>query len=451
MHESTSIDVRHLCIGLHIHLDLGWMEHPFPLSSFRIASAEQIEALRGLGIERVRISPRRSDPGTLRSLVASGALAPEAAGAAVGLHAAPAALDGAAEAPSDAEALERRRRREALEAELACAQQAERRYAEAGRALKRSFELAASEPQAAREHCEGQVKAFLDTVLAAPEMAIRLLGEGAGDRACLHAVNVTVISLLLGQQLGLSKPAMFDLGVGTMLHDIGKLELPERVRWIDPLAAGVPAPERHYYQEHVTLGVALGRRMQLAPGALLVLAQHHELADGSGFPRRLAGAHMSAGARIAALVNRYDRLCNPASPAQALTPHEALALMYGQLKAKFDGAVFGAFIRMMGVYPPGSVVQLSDERHALVVAVNAARPLKPRVLVHEPRRPRDEALPLDLETAPELCIRRSLKPQHLPRAVLDWLSPRPRICYFFERARDPVMARPDAGAMPGQP
>lgn len=452
MHQSTSVDVRHLCIGLHIHLDLGWMEHPFPLGNFRIASAEQIEALRRLGLERVRVSLHRSDPAALRSLVAEGALAPETAGAAVALPATPAAVgEAAAEAPPDAEALERRRRREALEAELACAQQAERRYAEAGRALKRSFELAASEPQAAREHCEGQVKGFLDALLAAPEMAIRLLGEGAGDRACMHAVNVTVISLLLGQQLGLSKPEMFDLGVGAMLHDIGKLGLPERVRWIDPLAAGVPAPERHYYQEHVALGVALGRRMQLAPGALLVLAQHHELADGSGFPRRLAGERMSGGARIAALVNRYDRLCNPGSPAQALTPHEALALMYGQLKAKFDGAVFGTFIRMMGVYPPGSVVQLSDERYALVVAVNAARPLKPRVLVHEPRRRRDEALPLDLETVPELCIRRSLKPQHLPRAVLDWLSPRPRICYFFERARDPVMARPDAGTKPGEP
>jgi HD-GYP domain-containing protein (c-di-GMP phosphodiesterase class II) len=486
MQERPSIDVRHLRIGLHIHLELGWMDHPFPLNSFRVATAEQIETVRGLGLARVRISPRRSDADALRALVDEGALAPELAEAeatgplpgqapsgdgSIAAGPAPEAVDGGADAATpatpatpatadptiaasataaaaptvSAEALERRRRREALEAEAACAQHAEREYAEAGRAVRRSFELAHSQPEAAREHCEGRVKDFLGTVLGASEMAIRLLGEGAGDRASMHAVNVTVVSLLLGQQLGLSKTEMFDMGVGAMLHDIGKLELPERVRWIDSFSAGVSAPERHFYQEHVTHGVGLGRKMALAPGALLVIAQHHELADGSGFPLKLAGDRLSAAARIVALVNRYDNLCNPSSPAQALTPHEALALMYGQMKARFDPAVFGAFIRMMGVYPPGSLVQLSDERYAMVMAVNAARPLKPRVLVHEPRREREEALPLDLETAPELGIRRSLKPQQLPRATLDWLSPRPRICYFFERAREPFMTAP-AGA-----
>jgi hypothetical protein len=98
--------------------------------------------------------------------------------------------------------------------------------------------------------------------------------------------------------------------------------------------------------------------------------------------------------------------------------------------------VFGAFIRMMGVYPPGSLVQLSDDRLAMVLSCNASRPLKPRVLVHDPKQPREESLPLDLEACPTVSIRRSLKPQHLPRAALDALSPRLRICYFFERARD---------------
>ncbi|MBA2722163.1 MAG: DUF3391 domain-containing protein, partial [Methylibium sp.] len=454
MQERPSIDVQHLCIGLHIHLDLGWMEHPFPLSSFRIATAEQIEVLRGLGLARVRFSPQRSEAETLRALVAQGHLAPEAASAdeagtpaalapagnadaadgattaaaaqaaaakrtAVGDSSAGVGAPPAAPPPAlSAEAQARSRRREAFEAEIACVQQAEREYAQAGRAVRRSFELALSQPEAAREHCEGRVKDFLGSLLGASEMAIRLLGEGAGDRASMHAVNVTVISLLLGQQLQLSKPEMFDLGVGAMLHDIGKLELPERVRWIDAHSAGASAPERHLYQAHVGHGVDLGRKMHLAPGALLVVAQHHELADGSGFPLKLGNERMSAAARIVALVNRYDNLCNPASPAQALTPHEALAWMYGQMKAKFDAAVFGAFIRMMGVYPPGSVVQLSDERYAMVVTVNAARPLKPRVLVHDPRQSRDEALPLDLETVPELGIRRSLKPQQLPRATL---------------------------------
>ena len=72
---------------------------------------------------------------------------------------------------------------------------------------------------------------------------------------------------------------------------------------------------------------------------------------------------------------------------------------------------------MMGVYPAGSVVQLTDDRYALVMQVNSSRPLKPRVLVHDPRMPRDEALLLDLERQGELGIRRSVQPAKLPPAA----------------------------------
>ena len=91
---------------------------------------------------------------------------------------------------------------------------------------------------------------------------------------------------------------------------------------------------------------------------------------------------------------------------------------------------------MMGVYPPGSVVQLADGRHALVLSVNSAKPLKPRVLVHDPDVPRQHARTLNLEDAPQLGIRCSLKPLQLPRAAFEYLAPRHRVSYFFERSLD---------------
>jgi hypothetical protein len=127
-------------------------------------------------------------------------------------------------------------------------------------------------------------------------------------------------------------------------------------------------------------------------------------------------------------------LCNPARSAAAITPHEALSLIFAQLKTRYDSATLSAFIRMMGVYPPGSVVQLVDERFAIVVSVNSTRPLKPRLIVCEPGIPKDEALILDLERTPSIGIKRSLKPGHLPKAAFDYLAPRQRMCYFFERA-----------------
>lgn len=158
---------------------------------------------------------------------------------------------------------------------------------------------------------------------------------------------------------------------------------------------------------------------------------------------RIKGDTQSVIARILALVNRYDNLCNPSRPAAALTPHESLSLIFAQLKTRFDSTALSAFIRMMGVYPPGSVVQLVDDRYAMVVSVNSSRPLKPRVIVHEPGISRHDALILDLEHAPSLGIRRSLKPAALPSAAAEFLAPRQRVCYFFERVMDPM-----AGATP---
>jgi hypothetical protein len=109
----------------------------------------------------------------------------------------------------------------------------------------------------------------------------------------------------------------------------------------------------------------------------------------------------------------------------------------------FDATALAAFIRMMGVYPPGSVLQLNDERFALVVSVNSDRPLKPSILIHDPQVPADEALIVDLERHSELGIQRAIKPLALPRAVFDYLSPRKRMCYFFERS---LSASPEASA-----
>ncbi|MBC7993574.1 MAG: DUF3391 domain-containing protein [Rhizobacter sp.] len=414
------IDVAQLRIGMFVHLEGGWMSHPFPLSSFKIGSAAQIATIRSLGKPRVRWSPEKSDVDAgsvtsmpLASVPMSDVVAPSAAPAKV-------------EPP---EATERRQRREALVTQRASLQLCEHQFAEATKACKHAIDLVPTKPQEAREQTEALAQAFVDKMIGQQEMCIRLLTEGAGDKASLHAVNVAVISLLMGKTFGLSAAEMVDLGVGSMLHDIGKIELPERVRHREEHFT--PA-ENQFYQEHVAHGVTLAKKMGLKSGATLVIAQHHEHADGSGFPLKLNSDRMTTAARIVSLVNRYDNMCNPHVPSRALTPHEALSLLFAQGKNRYDTAILGAFIKMMGVYPPGSVVQLTDDRYAMVVSVNSTRPLKPRVMVHEPRVSRDEALLLNLECEPRLGIRRSLKPQQLPTESLEYLSPRPRVAYFFE-------------------
>jgi hypothetical protein len=297
-----------------------------------------------------------------------------------------------------------------------------------------------AQPQQAGRTGLALTQAMLDKMLGSEDIGIRLIGGGA-DRAAAHALNVTVISLLIGRTLNLGEAEMTDLGVGALLHDVGKLDVAERLRHEEQ---GFSAAEIGAYRDHVVKGVAHGQRMLLAPGALAVLAQHHEHADGSGFPQKLVADRMGIAARIVAIVNRYDNLCNPGSRTIALTPHEAVAMLFAQGRARYDAPVLNAFIRMMGVYPAGSLVQLTDDRFALVVGVNSSRPLKPRVLVHGTPRSaaargrvaqpaqEDRAELLDLEALPDLGIRRSLIAAKLPPAALQALDPRPRVSYYFE-------------------
>ena len=422
MEETLSeiIDVAQLQPGMYIELELGWLAHPFPTGHFKISSQKQIDSIRALGLQQIRINPAKSD---LPSKVDA---------------APPLGIDLRPTVPrQDARELALQQfdqqRREQLAAQERAQIACERRFGQTARQYKQALEQLHSKPREVMAQCQGMVDGFVTDMLAAGDTAIRLLSDTMGDKLALHPVNISVIALLLGKQLGLSAAELTNLGLAAFFHDMGKSELPDRVRWLED---SFSAHEHKAYQEHVAHGVLLGQQMGLAPDALTAIAQHHEMVDGSGFPRRLKGESMSQLGKILALVNRYEGLCNPPRPAAAITPHEALALIFAQYKPRFDATVLRAFIRMMGVYPPGSVVQLSDERYATVVSVNASRPLKPRIFVFDPRVPKHEALILDLESTPELGIKRSLRPDGLPRAAMDYLSPRQRICYFFERAVD---------------
>ncbi|RTL35207.1 MAG: HD-GYP domain-containing protein [Burkholderiales bacterium] len=422
MQDRTSdplIDVSQLTVGMFIHLDLGWMSHPFPLSSFKIASADQLLILRRLGLTQVRWSPAKSDL-NLQS-------APDVATSPTAADAAEAGASASSE-PTPEE-LAREAHRRALAAQRETLRLCEQQYGEAAEAFRGVMEKVQPDPQGARAQAESLTAALLDKMLVEGDLNMRLLNEAAGDRSTAHALNVCIIALLLGRAFGLGRDEMMDLGVGSLLHDVGKLEVAARLRHRDE---SFTAAETQAYQQHVVKGVAIAQTMGLAPGPLLIVAQHHEHADGTGFPQRINMDRMSTGARIVALVNRFDGLCNPLITSKAMTPHEALSLMFAQGRNRFDATMLNAFIRMMGVYPPGSTVQLTDDRYALVVSVNSARPLKPRVMVHDPKVPKEEALILNLEEMPDLGIRRSLKPQFLPRASLDYLSPRARIAYFFD-------------------
>jgi putative nucleotidyltransferase with HDIG domain len=433
------IPIDDLRVGMFVHLDMSWMSHPFPLGSFKIGSPAQIDTIRSLGKDRLRWDPERSDLAVPESNDGQPPYAEAPGDAPQPQEAAGAAAACEPAGPHRAGGAARASRAGRLPCDRRALEHGERQYGEAQHDLRQTLALVAAQPLQAGEQAVALAGALRDKMLVAGDLHVRLLGEATGDRASGHALNVAILSMLLGRGFGLAGEELAELGAGALLHDVGKLDLPERVRHGgDHLTPS----EQAYYREHVALGVAQGRRMGLSAGVLAVIAQHHEQADGLGFPQGLNVDRMSAAARIVALVNRYDRLCNPQLPSRAMTPHEALSLLFAQSQRQFDTTMLSAFIKMMGVYPLGSTVQLTDDRFALVVGVNSTRPLRPTVLVYDEQVPRDEAGVLDLEQVAGLGIRRSVRPRALPREVHAWLAPRTRLSYYFETAEPAAESAP---------
>ncbi|MBV7416913.1 DUF3391 domain-containing protein [Comamonas sp. CMM03] len=415
---------------MYVQLDIGWLRHPFPVSSFRVNSQEQIDVLQSLGLDEIRCIPAKSDPSVLTFLppltneegeapAADGTQPQPARPATIGSSGLHIPTLAARDVPAMASS------------EVAALKTCDQRFSAATHSYREVVSRLVNDPQDAMRASSSLVAGYIAELLDASQTAIRLLSESVGEQQGAHPINVTVLSLLLGKSHGLNSARLMDLGLAALLHDVGKRDIDPRCTELLP---SFTPEQKAAYEDHVGASVAYGQRMGLSPAALTAIAQHHEATDGTGFPLHLVEEDLSIEGQILALTNCYDKLCNPLAHAVALTPHEALSDLFGRRRGGFTRELVELFVRVMGVYPPGSVVQLSDERYGLVASVRSDQPLKPAVLLYNPDVDRAKAEPVELSELRGVVIKRSLRPAQLPREVLDYLSPRQRVCYFFERA-----------------
>lgn len=412
----TYLTPAQLCVGLYIHLDLPWSAHPFAFSSFKLRKPEQVEAVRKLGLARIRYSPERSDcaPAEAPSGPDTKERVPGRAGATV------APADAATQARHLARLRAQRARMSACEQQLASA---------AG--TVRSFSLRVfRQPQEVRADADQLVASLADSMLVEADVSLQLMADKVGgEDVYSHGLNVALLGMMVARQLKAPARLVQGVGLAALFHDIGELEVPDRIRRkTEPWTRA----EQQLMQQHVEHSVQLAQKLGLPPETVYAIGQHHERANGTGYPAGLNLAQLPLISRILAVVDTFDEACNPAVVSRALTAHEALSSMFGQHSGLYDPLVLNTFVRCMGVYPPGTVVQLSSGQRAIVVSVNTTKPLRPVVLVHDPVVPKQEALVCDLEHAPELSITRALRPEQLDEAERSYLAPRVRTTYFFD-------------------
>ena len=408
------VTLDQLRIGLYVYLDLKWFEHPFAFNNFKIKDEEQIKIIRSLGLAKVRYDPDRSDlkppPSEPKKEEKK-----EAEGHVLKEHPALAA---------------KRALIERIRQQRETAARIENAFVDTAKTIHNVEKNLLLQPEKTVEQASQLVDQIADSILSAPDLAIHVMGDKVGgEEMYFHSLNVTMLSLMMARDIQIPPEAIQALGMGALFHDVGRREIPAAILMkTEPLTQA----ERNYFELHCQYGVEIGRKLKFPPATLAIIQDHHEMYDGSGYPRKLKGEAIHLLGRIVAIANYYDELCNPVNIANALTPHEALATMFAKLRARFDPKLLQVFVRCLGVYPPGTVVQLSNGAIGMVATINTNKPMKPMIVVYHPSVPKDEAILLDMESENDLNIAKGIRPAQLPREIYNYLSPRKQVSYYFD-------------------
>lgn len=416
------VSVDQLRTGVFIRLEGQWFEHPFLFNRFKIKSMDQVRTLKEAGVEEVICVPAKSDqlPKSKKDLETNPA---------------PKTSKSEKKDPGFDKMMEVKKQRiDRLKTKREEIKRCEEKYKKSVKAIPDMMTgLSGGSPEAA-ENAGKLVDDMVETFLSERDAVVHLMeSSGTDDGLYYHSLNVSVLSLMLGKAVELSEEELKALGMGALFHDIGKSRIEKKV--LKKPFGSMTTPERKLIMLHPKFGVEMALKTgKFHNEALKAIFQHHERMNGKGYPQGVKGGKISKLARIVAITNIYDNLVNNPDQQKAKTPYQVMSFLFAKMKEALDQEIFAAFIRCMGIYPPGTIVQLSNDVIALVISVNQRNPLKPSLLAYDPAVPKDEAIVFDMEDEPELGVVKSIHPSDLPSDIFDYLSPRTQLNYYMENA-----------------
>jgi hypothetical protein len=193
-----------------------------------------------------------------------------------------------------------------------------------------------------------------------------------------------------------------------------------------------PGELQTFLRTHPQYGVEMMEKIPNFPyEAIDIIHQHHERLNGSGQPSGKKDAQISTFAKIVMVVDLYDELCHHPDPARSLTPSEALSYLYVKCRQTLWQDAIVSLVKQLGVYPPGSLVQLSNQKTGIVTSVNFENRLRPIILVYDEHASKEEPIVLNLaEEEDSLTIVEAIRPGGLAPQIRECLNPRRMISYF---------------------
>lgn len=414
---SVKIAPKDIKLGYAIKLPVGWMKHPFLTNKLVVESQQQLRIILSLELDYVYFYPERSsvvvEPGT------------DDAGCSVSQDLEDLQLKTEMQLDKDQRIEQAKAHRREL-------QKTEKAFTQSMVQVRNLMTKIQGRPLNAIEDASQLISNLAETILSEDALVLHLISQAGKEQESMyfHVLNVSILSMMLAKNLKYSAEEVKWVGIGAMFHDIGKLKIPSQIL---RKTTALTSPEQNFLKLHPKLGLELLELTQeFPPEAKAIVEQHHEYLDGTGYPAGLKAADINKLARIVAVVNEFDNLCHPVDISEARSPHHALSIMFKSMKGKLGDLEMKVMIKMMGIYPPGTVVMLSDKRVGIVMAVNSDSMLYPDVLIYDADVPRLEAAIVTLE-ANKLSVEKVIKPKALPPEVFGYLNPRAQVSYFVQQ------------------
>jgi putative nucleotidyltransferase with HDIG domain len=219
---------------------------------------------------------------------------------------------------------------------------------------------------------------MVDSIIRNPDALVCLSQlKDVNEYTALHSIRTAIIVLAFGRHLALSRDELNVLGVGALLHDVGMAKLPKEIL---EKPGGLTVEEFQTMSKHVPWGVEILQQSGgVAQGAIEMVEQHHERGDGGGYPGHRTAKMITPAGAIAGIVDVYDAITSDRHYSGGLSAEEALKRMYEWRKKDFKPQMVEEFIKCMGIFPIGSLVELSTGATGVVITINRARRLKPKV------------------------------------------------------------------------
>lgn len=405
---TKTISIDQLRVGMYVaKIDLSWFQSPFIRRSLRIEHTAQIEKLRHAGARHLVIDLSRGDDAET-----STPLDPPTAPQENPLIATTHPLKPIPKPLTQ------------LNEEYAQARVARKQLEQAVRSVFSSIsEQGSVDPHVVAEAV--QEVTIVTRTLSNAAVFMALSQQRAGDSSLSqHALSTCTLALVIGQSFGYNPLELQELAMAALLHDIGLLQIPGS---IIQRSANTSHPlsrqDRDILQSHPRLGIlALERQGGFETRVLQMIGEHHIRLDDSGYPQGTRGEFTTDRSRILMIADYYDELITGFGGASPLAPHQALQRIFRESQdGAFDQAILSRFIKLIGIYPIHSRVQLNTNEKAVVTELNPSALHRPVVTITH--TPGGTATPDPLII--DLADQKNVTPERTIDKVLDSPEPAP--------------------------